>query len=60
MWKRRKTMKITYDEAEMLTLVKRVMPKEFIPEGWCLISVTLEGHSYDRRFIITFEEKKEP
>jgi len=53
-------MKVTYDEAEMLTLVKRVMPKEFIPEGWSLVSVTLEGYSYDRKFIITFEEKKEP
>jgi len=52
-------MKITYDEVEMLTLVKRVMPKEFIPEGWFLVDVTLEGYSYERRFIITFEEKKE-
>jgi len=52
-------MKITYDEPEMIALIKRVLPTEFIPEGWSLISITLEGYSYDRRFVITIDEKKE-
>ena len=53
-------MKIIYEESEIIALLKKVIPGEFVPNGWSLVGIALDGHSYDRRFVITIDKEREP